>query len=34
MVDKTTDATFDQDVLKANGPVVVDSGRNGAARAA
>jgi len=24
MVDKTTDATFDQDVLKASGPVVVD----------
>ncbi len=24
MVDKTTDATFDQDVLKATGPVVVD----------
>ena len=24
MVDKVTDATFDQDVLKANGPVVVD----------
>jgi thioredoxin 1 len=24
MVDKTTDATFDQDVLKANEPVVVD----------
>ena len=24
MVDKTTDATFDQDVLKAAGPVVVD----------
>ncbi|MGD0418577.1 MAG: thioredoxin [Xanthobacteraceae bacterium] len=24
MVDKVTDATFDQDVLKASGPVVVD----------
>jgi thioredoxin 1 len=24
MVDKTTDATFEQDVLKASGPVVVD----------
>src|SRR5580692_9293028 len=24
MVDKTTDATFDQDVIKAAGPVVVD----------
>jgi thioredoxin 1 len=24
MVDKVTDATFDQDVLKAGGPVVVD----------
>ena len=24
MVDKTTDATFDQDVIKATGPVVVD----------
>ena len=24
MVDKVTDATFDQDVLKATGPVVVD----------
>ena len=24
MVDKTTDATFDQDILKASGPVVVD----------
>jgi thioredoxin 1 len=24
MIDKVTDATFDQDVLKASGPVVVD----------
>ena len=33
MVDKVTDATFDQDVLKASGPVVVDFWRSGAAPA-
>jgi hypothetical protein len=31
--EKTTDKTFDQDVLQASGPVLVDSGPNGAAPA-
>ena len=34
MVEKVTDATFEMDVLKASGPVVVDFGRSGADRAA